>query len=137
MADRIHLITTVAAPALTATALANGFAYAPKPYTWEPQHSALAVLAWEDERTNLHGVTGGQSGLNASGLGAYSFSCACGWTGIEQRTVLDASAAIISHAVHTCATCYGTKTATVSPLCTDCEIDADLLALAVAVGVTA
>lgn len=134
--DRIRAVLTPAAPALTATALANGFDYAPRPYDWEPQHPALAVLDWEDERTNLHGVTGGQSGPGTSGLGAYSFSCACGWTGDEQRTVLDASAAIISHAVHTCATCAEPKVNPIGPYCTRCEIDTDLLALAVAVGVT-
>lgn len=80
-----------------------------KPYTWEPVHPTLAVLAWEDTRTDVHGVVGGQVGRHPNGPGRYSFTCACGFDTGELPSALDASAEIILHAMTTCATCQGKK----------------------------
>lgn len=77
---------------------------APAPHYWEPQHPALAVLQWECERTDIHGVSGG-----TLALGRYSFRCACGFETPQCATVLDASASIITHALNTCADCGGPK----------------------------
>ncbi|MFE6634678.1 hypothetical protein ACFVFT_14925 [Streptomyces tendae] len=117
---------------MTAIATANEIIYAnpadaPSPYTWEPVHPALATLAWEDERTDVHAVIGGQHGTGLDGVGRYAFTCACGHKTPECASVLDASAAIISHALHTCAVCHGPNPATdlrgqmdVFPRCSHC-----------------
>lgn len=92
---------------VTATEIVYGAAYTPHPYSWEPQHPALAIVQWECERTDIHGVIGGQFAL-----GLRSFDCACGWKGPECSTEFDAAAAIISHALNNCAACGGEKPAT-------------------------
>ncbi|MFD8866041.1 hypothetical protein ACFV1F_16980 [Streptomyces sp. NPDC059590] len=94
---------------LTTAMTVNAILYAnpadaPAPYSWEPAHPALATLAWEDERTDVHAVIGGQYGL-----ARYAFTCACGFETPECTNVLDASAAIISHALNSCADCGGPK----------------------------
>lgn len=111
----------------TTAATVNAIIYAnpadaPTPAIWEPTHPALAALAWEDERTDVHAVIGGQLGL-----ARYAFSCACGYETPECTSLLDASAAIISHALHTCAVCHGPNPATdmhgqmdVFPRCSGC-----------------
>ncbi|MFF3359504.1 hypothetical protein ACFYWN_44670 [Streptomyces sp. NPDC002917] len=49
-------------------------------------------------------MAGGQLGRDAT-----DFDWACGWTSPERATILDASAAITSHALNTCANCRGEK----------------------------
>ena len=112
---------------ITATEIVYGARYTPRPYNWEPQHPTLVVLDWECELTDIHGVAGGQHGVDIHGRGSYSFDCACGWTGPKCATILDASAAIISHALNTCAACGGPKPAAsydgrmdVFPRCSSC-----------------
>jgi len=87
---------------------------------WFPQHPALARLLWTDERTDIHGAEGG----NTDGT---MWRCACGWDTGECGSVLNATAALISHALHTCARCGGPKPATdmdgrmdVFPRCSRC-----------------
>jgi mono/diheme cytochrome c family protein len=62
--------TALAVAAVNEIIYANPAA-AHAPYDWEPTHPALATLAWEDERTDVHAVIGGQHGI-----GRYAFTCA-------------------------------------------------------------
>ncbi|MEU1800858.1 hypothetical protein [Streptomyces sp. NPDC019937] len=123
---------------LTAAMTVNAILYAnpadaPAPYSWEPAHPALATLAWEDERTDVHAIAGGQHGVSPDGLGRYAFTCVCGFETAECASPLDASAAIISHALNTCADCGGPKPSVIAfgpaagqmdtfPRCSGCAI---------------
>lgn len=118
---------------LTATMTVNAILYAnpadaPAPDSWEPAHPALATFYWGDERTDVHAVVGVQRGA-----GRDAFTCACGYTTPECASVLDASAAIISHALNTCADCGGPKPSVIAfgpaagqmdtfPRCSPCAI---------------
>lgn len=64
-----------------------------------PAHPALTVLAWEDERTDVHGVALRTSGHNDDGH-FVQYDCVCGFKTAERATDLDASAELISHALH-------------------------------------
>jgi len=84
------------------------------PLAWVPAHPSLAVLAWEDTRTDVHGVA------CATRSGGVSYLCACGFETEMHPTELDASAELISHAVKTCAECGADKPLTVRPTCAQC-----------------
>jgi hypothetical protein len=58
-----------------------------------PTHPALTVLAWEDERTDVHAVA---CRTHCDGV---SYLCACGFETKRRATDLDASADLISHAL--------------------------------------
>ncbi len=76
-----------------------------------PTHPALTRIGWDDDRTDVHGVT---SATYQSGTVTYT--CACGHrTG--PGTDFDATAALISHALHSCADCHGPKPADRFPRC--------------------
>jgi hypothetical protein len=82
---------------------------------WLPNHPALAVLPWETEVTDVHGVA-----VMASGPDGVMYGCYCGHDTDRYPTVLDACAALISHALKTCAACHGPKPADNFPRCSPC-----------------
>lgn len=79
-----------------------------------PSHPALMVLAYEDERTDVHGVA------CRSMRTGISYACACGFETEQHATDLDASADLISHALTTCADCGNAKPSDAFPRCSAC-----------------
>jgi hypothetical protein len=90
-----------------------------KPLAWMPDHPALMVLAWEDERTDVHSAAGRTSGRDIDGL-FVQYQCACGFETQHRATDLDASADLISHALSTCAECGADKPRDTFPRCSGC-----------------
>lgn len=90
-----------------------------KPHACMPSHPALTVLAWEDERTDVHSAACCTSGRDTEGL-FVQYQCACGFETAHRATDLDASADLISHALTTCADCGNAKPSDTFPRCSPC-----------------
>jgi hypothetical protein len=90
-----------------------------KPLAWMPSHPALTVLAYEDERADVHSAAVRTCGRNDEGL-FVQYQCACGFETAQRATDLDASADLISHALSTCADCGADKPRDTFPRCSAC-----------------
>lgn len=84
-----------------------------------PMHPALAVLEWDAELSDVHGAGNATFGRNERGS-YVQYECVCGAKTDEHATEFDAACELISHALHTCAACHGTKPACNFPRCSDC-----------------
>ncbi len=97
---------------LTATEIVYGLrSITARAATDEPTHMALAVMEWEDDRTDIH-----SGGYDINADGTHTYTCVCGFETGPLRSHHEGSAQLISHALHTCARCQGPKTADQFPL---------------------
>lgn len=91
-----------------------------KIHPWIPAHPALTPIAWDNDRTDVHGVACITHGWDAQGQPAVTYTCACGFETAECATDFDATCELISHALNTCAACRGEKPADNFPRCSRC-----------------
>ncbi len=107
----------------TATQIVHGIKSAERYWcddiSLHPSHAALAVPAWDDERTDVHSIGGSIWGRNPAGPFTRHL-CACGFETDECSTDFEATAQIVSHALHSCAACHGPKPAGNFPRCSVC-----------------
>ena len=85
-----------------------------------PIHPALASLEYEDERTDVHGIGSACHGWSAQNERIVTYTCTCGVTTPECATMFDATCALISHALRTCAQCGDEKPSDNFPRCSGC-----------------
>ena len=86
-----------------------------------PAHPALAVLEWENTRTDVHGVAcSTMARYTDDGPTLYHFNCHCGFETAKRQEKDDATAELIQHAMTTCAVCQGPKPSDNFPRCSGC-----------------
>jgi hypothetical protein len=107
-------MTTTTTATLTATQVIYGITGARRFENGDgcgsPIHPALAILAWEDNRTDVHGVACSTMGrYTDDGLVLHHFDCHCGFETDKHETKDAATAELVEHALTTCAACQGPK----------------------------
>jgi cytochrome c553 len=111
---------------LTATQIIHGLAGAERlernPF-FAPFHPALAILDWEDDRTDVHGIACSAQGRDTDdGPSLFHFTCHCGFETAKHLTEAkdDATAELVEHALTACAMCHGPKRPGNFPRCSGC-----------------
>ncbi len=86
-----------------------------------PMHPALAILGWDDDRTDVHGIANKTSGREAyDGPVLARFDCHCGFETRKHEGDAEATAELADHALRTCAVCRGPKPSGNFPRCSNC-----------------
>lgn len=86
-----------------------------------PIHPALAILEWEDDRTDVHGIACRTHGHSYDGgTSLVWLACHCGTETAKHPTEDAATAELVEHALITCAACHGPKPAGNFPRCSNC-----------------